>query len=73
MSLSLLPNNQVEQRGHDCGFALCEDDATTKCYCGMPGASAYLPDVPQQRTELIELAKTVRESVRVLESGKHGS
>jgi hypothetical protein len=40
---------------------------------GKPGASAHIPDVPQQLIESIQLARTVRESVRDWESGKHAN
>jgi len=71
--LSLLPHNQVEHRADDCGFALGGDRATTKSYCAVPGASAYLPDVPLQCSGNIDVALTVRECVRVLESDKHAN
>jgi hypothetical protein len=71
--LSLWPHNQVEHRAHDCVFARGEDQATTKCYRVVPSASAYLPDVPRQCTENIDVALTVRECVQVLESGEHAN
>jgi len=39
----------------------------------VPGASAYLPDVPLQCSGNIDVALTVRECVRVLESDKHAN
>jgi hypothetical protein len=71
--LSLLPHNQVEHRAHDCGFALGEHRATTKCDCVVPGASAYLPDVPLQIADYGDVIVTARDSVRVLESAKHAN
>ena len=71
--ISLLPNNQIESRAHDCGFALSEDHATTKCYCVVPSASAYLPDVPQQIADYVDVAENIRDGNRELGSGGHGS
>jgi hypothetical protein len=59
--LSLLPNNQVEDRVHDCAG---EDRPNTKYDLVVPGPSAHTPDVPQQLTELIDVAQSVRECVR---------
>jgi hypothetical protein len=72
-SLSLLPNNQVEHRAHHDDFAqekLCEN---AKYYFVMDRPSARIPDVPLQVTDCVDVARTVRESVRVLESCEHAN
>ena len=68
--LALLPHNQVEHRAHDCDFAHGEN---TKSYFVVTSTSASTPDVPPQITDCVDVARTVRECVRVWESGEHAN
>jgi hypothetical protein len=68
--LSLLPNNQAERCARNCAFARSEN---TKYYIVVTSTSASTPDVPPQITDCVDVARTVRECVRVWESGEHAN
>jgi hypothetical protein len=68
--LSILPNNQVEQYGDFWPERGCSDFRTS---LWIISASAHIPDVPLQIVDCVEVARTVRDSDRLLKSGKHAS
>jgi hypothetical protein len=66
-TFSLLPNNQdqyVSRLRQSFGASTHEKSIW------LSSASAYQPDVPLQITDCVDVAKTVRDSDRVLEAGK---
>lgn len=62
-------HNQVEQYGDFHSPRECSDFRTA---LWIVSASARLADVPPQITDCVDVARTVRECVRVWESGEHG-
>ena len=67
---SLLPRNQVDRHAD---FWVARDRFEISAAISQGSASAHTPDVPWQLADCVEVALTVRECVRVLESRKHGS
>jgi hypothetical protein len=67
---SLFPNNQIRYWGDLCHRFAANRQANAHC---QRGASAHIPDVPRQCSENIDVALTVRDSVRVLGSAEHAS
>jgi hypothetical protein len=65
-----LPRNQVDRHAD---FRCVRDRFEISAVISKAGASAYLPDVPRQCSENIDVALTVRERVRVLENGKNAN
>jgi hypothetical protein len=66
--LSLLPNNQVEHRARNCGFARGEHRENTKHCSVAPSPSGHVPAVPLQLIEKVWLSGTFRVSARMLEN-----
>ena len=68
--LSILRCNQADRQAN---FRIADGFSEIRTIDWKAGASAHTPDVPWQLADCVEVALTVRECVRVLESRKHGS
>jgi hypothetical protein len=62
-----LPRNQVDRHAD---FWLARDRFEISAAISQGSASAHIPDVPSPCFENVDVALTVHDSVRVLESGK---
>ncbi len=54
-------------------FAVADGFSEIRATDWKAGASAHIPDVPPQTADCADVARTVRECVRVLETGKHAN
>jgi hypothetical protein len=66
-AFSLLPNNQARYADFQC----VRDRSGSRTAVSIASASAHIPDVPQQALDSVDVAGNVRDTDRVLGSGKN--